>query len=888
MSKKAISLVLALIMCAGMLPTLGLQLSADTGISAQASYTNINWTTPAAVGDAGGYPRMEKLPDGTLLLASSSTNKILRLMRSNDGGATWGESETIVDYTDTEYLPANSYLYYDKVTETLYFTYRCPIEYKDSAGNITGYTSNINYLTSTDGGRTWSDIKTVCSSSVPNQEKYGGMWEPTIYRTDGKLRIYYSCDVVKYGSGQLTLNTGTEYEKIDKSFPYSESKVTQNIVMHELDEKTGAWSGGVAVFAGYSDSLSEEYGFPAGTVKMRAGMQSISRLSDGTYVMAVETTKLRNWGDYGGTDFPMVIDVCFSRDGVNFTEPRTVAQGHADGYTSAAPWVVTLPDGRIAVSFQTDDFHDQPMPTEAGNYKQLQVVISKEAVSYDDASEIDINDFERYCPFDVYNTEVTFNYWNALFIDGYTLYVVGNHNTNDKKVTPAKGMLISKADLRPTTGVPVGYAPIYTANDMLNLMNRESGYSWADKYVLMNDIDLSEATIGLEQTSIGTDAGEYTSFSGIFDGNGKTLYGLDIEGSDKFTGLFGHTTDATVRNLTVRGSISSSYQGSSRYDNGCGVVGCAAGGTWVQNVTSYVSVTSNGTAGGIVGFANKDSNTSRNLIVQNCTNHGAVISTAAKSNGAAGGIVGSTVADKADITVRECVNYGSVSGPRYVGGIVGGTQHNTDAGIFYTKAVKCRNFAPVSSSGNDCGGIFGLAYYATAENCLNYGDVSSKITTKTAYVGGIVGRAHVYVDISGCYSDAEQSEYGHGVLGSVSLGKNVTVTNCYFGRGLEDEFAQKVEGEAASRFASYPGLDFLNTFEIKDGVVYLIDRSIIRMGDVNANKTIDNTDMTLLIRKLAGWSNNKVNEAYCDMNGDGKINNRDAVILSQKLAGWQV
>ena len=466
MCKKALALVLCAVMCVCAFPLVSVESEAAT------TYKNITFTTPVVIGDNGGYPRMEALPDGTLLLASSSSSSVLRLNRSTDGGKTWGADEVIVDYTGTDYKPANSYLYYDKGTDVLYFTYRCPITNADGS-----YTANINYLTSTDGGASWSDVKTICTSNAPNSTSYGGLWEPTIYRIDGKLRVYYSCDVVKYGSG-VVINPGTAYEKRDTTFPYSDTLATQNIVMHELDENTGAWSGGIAVFSGYTDSLSKDYGFPEGTVKMRAGMQSISRLTDGTYVMSIETTKLRNWGDYGGTSFPMVIDVCFSRDGVNFTEPRTIAQGHADGYTSAAPWVVTLPDGRIAVSFQTDDSLSEPHPTDVGNYKQLHVVISHEAVSYDDAADISIDDFDRYKPFDVYNTEVTYNYWNALFINGYKLYAVGNHSTNDKTVTKALGMLLSTVDLTPTAGVTSGYKPLYTANDVLNLMNREAGYSW--------------------------------------------------------------------------------------------------------------------------------------------------------------------------------------------------------------------------------------------------------------------------------------------------------------------------------------------------------------------------------------------------------------------------
>ena len=358
-------------------------------VSASDSYKAISFSNPIQIGDNGGYPRLEALPDGTLLLASSDSTSVLRLMRSTDGGKSWGASETIVDCTGTDYRPGNGYLFYDKQTDILYFTFRCPIETSDS------YTANINYVTSTDGGKSWGEIRTICTATGPSQTEGGGMWEPTFYRIDGKLRVYYSSDVVKHGGGVL-LNPGTSYARYDTTYPYSPSIVTQNIVMHEYNDATGEWSGGVAVFSGYHNL--DEYGYPEGTVKMRAGMQSLTRLVDGTYAMTIETTKFRDWADYGGTNFPMVIDVCFSRDGVNFTEPRTIAQGHADGYTSAAPWVATLPDGRIAVSFQTDDFHDTPMPTEAGNYKQLQVVISNAAVTYDDASTIGIDDFTRYYP----------------------------------------------------------------------------------------------------------------------------------------------------------------------------------------------------------------------------------------------------------------------------------------------------------------------------------------------------------------------------------------------------------------------------------------------------------------------------------------------------------
>ena len=72
-----------------------------------------------------------------------------------------------------------------------------------------------------------------------------------------------------------------------------------------------------------------------------------------------------------------------------------------------------------------------------------------------------------------------------------------------------------------------------------------------DKYILMNDIDMSS-----------TDGGDYDiegygwkpieNFSGVFDGNGHKLSNLNIRG-EKYDdiGLFGNTDGAEIRNLCI-------------------------------------------------------------------------------------------------------------------------------------------------------------------------------------------------------------------------------------------------------------------------------------------------------------------------------------------------
>ena len=65
---------------------------------------------------------------------------------------------------------------------------------------------------------------------------------------------------------------------------------------------------------------------------------------------------------------------------------------------------------------------------------------------------------------------------------------------------------------------------------------------------------------GYEQASIGNIT---TPFTGTFDGNGNTVYGINIVGEDIGTGLFGVVTNSTegdkvvIKDLTVEGNVTS-------------------------------------------------------------------------------------------------------------------------------------------------------------------------------------------------------------------------------------------------------------------------------------------------------------------------------------------
>ena len=104
-----------------------------------------------------------------------------------------------------------------------------------------------------------------------------------------------------------------------------------------------------------------------------------------------------------------------------------------------------------------------------------------------------------------------------------------------------------------------------------------NGDGYKDSYfVLANDI----GGVG-NITPIGVNT---HPFKGNFDGNHNTIGGLNINRAGDYVGLFGCISGATIKNLTVNGSV----KGSS---NVGGVVGYALNST-IENVTNNASVTS--------------------------------------------------------------------------------------------------------------------------------------------------------------------------------------------------------------------------------------------------------------------------------------------------------
>lgn len=150
------------------------------------------------------------------------------------------------------------------------------------------------------------------------------------------------------------------------------------------------------------------------------------------------------------------------------------------------------------------------------------------------------------------------------------------------------------------------YTEVRTIDDLYAIRNDLKG-----KYILMNDIDLSEATAeggdydtGNGWVPIGGN-GE-GSFQGTFDGNGHYIKGMHIYGEVECdAGLFGSCYHATIKNLgmiDVDINVSASYAGAIcansgiSYINSCFVTGV------IKNLDAKSDYGKRGT-GGLVGYA---------------------------------------------------------------------------------------------------------------------------------------------------------------------------------------------------------------------------------------------------------------------------------------------
>ena len=284
---------------------------------------------------------------------------------------------------------------------------------------------------------------------------------------------------------------------------------------------------------------------------------------------------------------------------------------------------------------------------------------------------------------------------------------------------------------------------------------------------LTKNLDLN----GNEWTPIGQKNGN--KFKGTFDGQGYTVTGLKIseakaDAFDGYVAFFGGTDGATIKNLTVAGSVTGK--------EAAGIVGKGVN-TTLENCHNKATITATESkAAGIVASLDKGT-------LKNCTNSGAITT---KGAWPAAGIVAWCNPNAA---IENCQNFGDVT----VTGIGDTSQAGGICGNLGSSSVvkNCINSGRISAS--LAGGVAGRAKGADAQQIqiVNFTNTGSIVASNIA--GGVVGDAQQGVKVENCTINGTVSgtKAAGGIFGSTQGNAQSAVTGCTIGATVSSDTANR-------------------------------------------------------------------------------------------------
>ena len=246
----------------------------------------------------------------------------------------------------------------------------------------------------------------------------------------------------------------------------------------------------------------------------------------------------------------------------------------------------------------------------------------------------------------------------------------------------------------------------------------------ADIYWNKGTIDETGFNPAAEQNGVIYRWVPYKSFAGVLDGNGKTIYGIYVNGENASEAGFILETQSGVavkiKNIdfvntyitggatTQIGALVGVNSGSLTISNvnmGCvidstssyvsGLVKQPKYNLTVENVTVACDINGVSNIGGFVAFPVQYQ---RNVNLTNCIVKGKIVAT----GGNVGGFIGN--GRNCNVTMTNCVNYADISGSSNVAGLIGALTKATISGKTYTgnaNITTCASFGRVTATGTD-------------------------------------------------------------------------------------------------------------------------------------------------------------------------------------------
>jgi hypothetical protein len=338
-----------------------------------------------------------------------------------------------------------------------------------------------------------------------------------------------------------------------------------------------------------------------------------------------------------------------------------------------------------------------------------------------------------------------------------------------------------------------------------------------DLQSMSSDLDayyaITEDEINCSSTSF-TAIGDYThQFFGHLDGNGSTIVGLTFNNASSDQGLFSYVgSGATISNINfVDASLDVSYFS--------GVVAGYVTGATLSNISVDGSVTSDGTAGGVIGVGNGVTLTNITSSADVDTGGGQVAGGIAgrlesgastvtdvhasgdvSGQGPVGGafgylesatVTGSSASGSADATDGAAggfaggTNHGSISTSYATGDVTSSTSGNAGGFVGLTDTTAISESAATGnvSAGGTVGGFVGF-FIGSLTDVFARGAATG--TSGTTSAGGLVGRSITGSTITNSYSTGTPTtdfEYIGGLVGNLS---GTTVTSSYWDQLTED------------------------------------------------------------------------------------------------------
>lgn len=379
--------------------------------------------------------------------------------------------------------------------------------------------------------------------------------------------------------------------------------------------------------------------------------------------------------------------------------------------------------------------------------------------------------------------------WEANVVPGYEITKLRANGTEERNlsaaITPEAGKFydITLDKDKGYTDDGQGNYIVTTAEGLKAVADIANNGNLGINITLTENINLTD----MEWTPIGTNYNN--AYTGIFDGNGKTITGLTVTGSDQYAGLFGRIgSGGTVKNVVLEGVQITS-------DNSLGSVGGVAGYSYGNieycSVSGSVSVSGISDVGGVVGYQVGGS-------ITGCSSSATV-----KGTQRAGGVAGAT---NSGAILTACYATGSVT-----------LVSNNDIGTYFAGGV-------VGSNGGSC-----------IQACYAWGSVTGS-GSGTIYVGGVTGTNDVGT-LTACYHAKGTVKGSDGATGGVAgrnfkdsmLGSGI-ITACYWGgNGQEQGIGEDQVGTGGTTMVTdgdwQTAVDAMNAalsgkgwqYELKDG-----------------------------------------------------------------------